>query len=181
MRYSIVAGDPNSPDVAALLADSEAHARSLYPPEGIYMLDPRELVESSVRFLVARSVEGVAQGCGAVVLAEDRYAEIKRMYVRPESRGRGVGALILRRLEAEVLGLGVYVIRLETGPLQTEAIRLYRRFGYRDCGPFGAYGPGPFSLFMEKDLVGCREGPVGVPPDRSTGCGASASDLSGEG
>jgi putative acetyltransferase len=47
---------------------------------------------------------------------------------------------------------GADTIRLETGPRKREAIRLYRRHGYRDRGPFGSYKPGPHSVFLEKYL-----------------------------
>lgn len=43
-------------------------------------------------------------------------------------------------------------MRLETGVRSTEAIGLYRRFGYREIGPYGAHGPDPLSVFMEKIL-----------------------------
>ena len=154
MQYSIGVGNPNAADVAALLTASEAHSHSLYPPEGVHMIDVRNLIDPSVRFLVARSAEGVVMGCGAIVMGSDNFAEIKRMYVSPEARCKGIGSFILQNLEAEARAAGMRVIRLESGPLQREAIRLYRRFGYRDCVPFGAYEESPWSLFMEKELNG---------------------------
>ena len=152
MQYSIEVGDPNEPDVAALLAASEANSHKLYPPEGVHMLDVDDLLSSSVRFLVARSVEGIAEGCGAIVISSNHFAEVKRMYVLPNSRGKGVGSFILQNLEKEALNSGLCMVRLETGPLQHEAISLYRRFGYCDRGPFGTYKESPWSLFMEKKL-----------------------------
>lgn len=154
MQYSIDVGNPNAPDVAALLAASEAHSHSLYPPEGVHMLDVRNLMAPSVCFLVARSPEGVAEGCGAIVITGDSVAEIKRMYVAPAARGKGVGSLILQNLEAKAREAGVCVLRLETGPLQREAIRLYQRFGYHERFPFGDYEASPWSLFMEKEPNG---------------------------
>jgi putative acetyltransferase len=150
--FSIAAGNPTAPDVAALLAASEAHAHSLYPPTSVHMLDVGELTAPRVRFFVARSPTGMAEGCGAIVLESDGSAELKRMFVAPTARRRGLGAAILTRLEAEARQSGVRAIRLETGVLQPEAIGLYRRFGYRDRGPFGGYLPDPLSLFMEKEL-----------------------------
>lgn len=161
--HSIGAGDPNAPDVAALLAASEAHAHELYPAESIHMLSIRDLNAPSVRFLVARSVEGVAEGCGAVVLGADGFAEIKRMYVVPRARGQGIGSVLLQGLEAEARRAGMRAIRLETGPLQPEAIGLYRRFGYRERGPFGDYSLDPLSVFMEKELAGDQPAPPDAP------------------
>ncbi len=152
MEYVIQNGDPDAPDVARLLATSEAHAHSPYPAEGVHMLDVRELKDPAVHFLVARSADGSVVGCGAIVIGGDGSAEIKRMFVAPEARGRDLGSAILRNLEARAREASVRVIRLETGHRQPEAIGLYRRFGYRERGPFGPYGPDPNSVFMEKSL-----------------------------
>jgi putative acetyltransferase len=105
-----------------------------------------------VRFFVARW-ERRTIGCGALVLARDGSAEIKRMFVLPQARGRGVGRRILRQLEDAARAEGVTVIRLETGIHQPEAIGLYRASGFVDIGPFGSYVADPLSRFMEKRLA----------------------------
>lgn len=161
--HRIARGDPAQPDVAALLAAAEEHAHSLYPPEGVHMLDVSELSGPRVRFLVARSSEGRAQGCGAVVFDDQGAAELKRMFVAPDARGKGLGARLLRRLEDEARQAGARVLRLETGPLQAAALALYRRHGYRERGPFGDYREDPASsLFMEKELTAPKV-PFAVP------------------
>jgi putative acetyltransferase len=109
-----------------------------------------------VRFFVAR-LDGLAVGCGGVALFDD-YAEVKRMYTRPAARGRGVGKALLRRIEDEARGANKSVLRLETGTYQREAIRLYKRMGFRPRGPFGPYAMMPAcnietSLFFEKALL----------------------------
>jgi GNAT superfamily N-acetyltransferase len=154
MEHNFETGDPDAPDVAGLLAASEAHAHALYPAESVHMLDVRELTGPSVCFVVARSSAGVAEGCGALVIGDDGCAEIKRMFVAPEARGQGLGSAILLHLEAKARAVGIRVIRLETGRRQPEAISLYHRFGYRERGPFGTYRVDPQSLFMEKHLDG---------------------------
>ena len=153
MKHAIAVGDPRAADVASLLAASEAYAHSLYPAESVHMLDVASLGTPAVSFLVARSTDGVAEGCGALVVNDDGSAELKRMFVAPAARRRGLGAAILERLEAEARARGVRVIRLETGVAQPEAIALYRRFGYCPCEPFDDYRPDPLSLFMEKVLA----------------------------
>lgn len=150
MQHVIQPGDPRAPDVAALLAASEAHAHSLYSAEGVHMLDVEDLAAPSVCFLIAVSARGEAEGCGAIVLNPDGSAEIKRMFVSPEARGKGVGTAILEGLEARTREARVRVIRLETGRRQSEAVRLYRSFGYRECGRFGDYHADAHSVFMEK-------------------------------
>ncbi len=146
-------GDLDDPPVRALLRRSEEYAHSLYPPESVHMLPVDELRSPSVHFLVARDgADGRVIGCGAVVLQPGGWAEIKRMFVDPAARRRGVGAHILAALEAYAQDAGARTVRLETGTSQPEAISLYRRFGYADRGPFGNYPDDPLSVFMEKFL-----------------------------
>jgi putative acetyltransferase len=94
--------------------------------------------------------------CGAARDAwapdEGAYGEIKRMYVRPEMRGRRIGEQLLERLEAGLAERGVRRALLETGHLLHAAIRLYERCGYRRCGAFGGYPDNGLSLFYEKRL-----------------------------
>jgi putative acetyltransferase len=60
---------------------------------------------------------------------------------------------VLAFLEAEALRRGVETLRLETGNLQPQALRLYERAGYARRGPFGDYDDDPHSVFLEKSLV----------------------------
>jgi len=87
---------------------------------------------------------------GAIVL-ESGYGEIKRMYVMPEERGRGIARALLRFLEEAAAARGVASFALETGNRQHEAIALYEHAGYVNCEPFGEYQPDPHSVFMRKD------------------------------
>jgi putative acetyltransferase len=135
-----------------LLAQSDAYARSLYPPESNHLVDVMALSQPNVRFFVARR-GGTAIGCGSIMLAGDGSAEIKRMFVVPEARGRGTGRRILVRLIEAARAEGVSVVRLETGVKQPAAIGLYRAAGFEDIDPFGGYAADPLSLFMEKRLA----------------------------
>ena len=116
------------------------------------MVDPDYLTASHIRFLVARW-QGKAVGCGALVLGNDATAELKRVVVDAETRGRGVGRALMQALESLAVTEGVRLIQLETGPASEPAVRLYRSCGYRDRGPFGAYRDSPYSLFMEHPLA----------------------------
>ena len=78
-------------------------------------------------------------------------AEIKRVYVTPTARGRGVGHAILLELEAEALALGAKRIVLETGLRQPEAVALYRRQSFDVIPNFGPYVGSPLSLCMAKN------------------------------
>lgn len=141
---------PDQPDVIGLIADLDAYQDSLYPPESRYALDLSSLKKSNVRFVVARDSEGRAIGCGAIVLY-DGYGELKRMYVRVQSRGGGVAREVLALLESSAIDAGCKVFKLETGPFQPEALAFYARSGYERCERFGDYKDDPNSVFMWKD------------------------------
>ena len=143
---------PDQPEVIALIEALDAYQDSLYPPESRHALDLSVLVQPHVLFAVVRDGQGAAVGCGAVVLHAPA-GELKRMYVSPGARGRGVGRRLLGRLEHEALQRGCRVLRLETGPYQPEALRLYAACGFARCGPFGGYADDPLSVFMEKLLT----------------------------
>lgn len=122
------------------------------PAANHFRLDPAEVAPGNGAFLVAYS-DGQPVGCGAIRRLDERTAEIKRMYVAPEWRGRGVGRAVLDALEAEGRRLGVARIVLETGTLQDRALALYRSCGYTVIPAFGEYVDTPdTSICMGKEL-----------------------------
>jgi putative acetyltransferase len=149
---SIALESPNQPDVIALIAELDAYQDSLYPPEARYALDLASLTQPDVVFAVARDVAGRAVGCGAIVLGPE-FGEVKRLFVSPVARGQGLAQQLLARLEAEAVARGCALLTLESGPFQPEALRLYERFGFERCGPFGGYADDPLSVFMRKRLA----------------------------
>lgn len=148
---AIARESPRQDDVIALIRQSDALMQSLYPAESNHLVDVESLAAFNVHFLVARD-RGRALGCGAFVLGEPGQAEMKRVFVAPVARGKGVARVLMEALEREAAKLGVTLMQLETGIKQPEAIALYRKFGYAERGPFGRYQPDPLSLFMEKRL-----------------------------
>lgn len=134
----------------ALIDELDAYQSALYPAASNHLDRIDELARPHVHFLGAFD-DAQLLGIGAVKLL-DGYGEIKRMYVSHGARGSGIGRRILDALEAVAEDRGVYVLRLETGIHQPEAIGLYRRCGYIEIEPFGNYRPDPLSLFMEKRL-----------------------------
>jgi putative acetyltransferase len=140
---------PDQPDVCRLIAALDVYAMSLYPPESNHLLDIAALSAPCVAFLVAR-LGREAVGCGALKFDDRGWGEIKRMYVDPAARGRGIGARLLASLEALASAKAVQLLRLETGIHNVEALAMYRRSGYRECEPFGDYAHDPLSVFMEK-------------------------------
>jgi len=109
-------------------------------------------VEPDGVFLVVRE-EGRAVGCGGVCRFDETRAELKRMYVVPDARGRGLGRLLLVELEAEARRLGYAGIVLETGDRQPEALGLYASAGYERIPCYGIYATRTLSMCFEKTLV----------------------------
>jgi putative acetyltransferase len=124
-------------EVRLLIGELEAVLAAEYPPEQRHGFSLDAIFQPHVRFFLARR-QGAAVGCGGVALFPD-FAEVKRMYVRDTARGQGVADAILARIEQEVRGAGLSVLRLETGVRQIAAMRLYARAGFRECVAFGAY------------------------------------------
>jgi putative acetyltransferase len=138
----------------ALIAQLDAYLQALYPAESNHLVPVDSLRGPDVVFLVARLGTDVV-GCGALVDRAGQYGELKRMYVRPDRRGAGVGRAILAALAAQARARGLRTLRLETGNAQPEALALYERAGFERCDPFGPYRDDPLSLFLELDLTSC--------------------------
>ena len=143
---------PNQPDVIGLIDELDAYQKPLYPAESHHGIDIAALEQAHVIFAVVRDDNGNAMGCGAVVTMPE-YGELKRMFVRPEYRGQAIAKNLLAFLETEAGRQGCKVLRLETGVKQAEALGLYVRSGYEQCGPFADYVDDPLSVFMHKRLA----------------------------
>jgi GNAT superfamily N-acetyltransferase len=136
-------------DVRRLTAAQQAELRARYEG-GQEPGTPPSAADVAV-VLVARDVGGEAVGCGALRPLGDGVAEIKRMYVVPAARGRGLSKLVRAGLEAAARDRGWTTLRLETGPRQPEAVALYEGAGYRPIAAFGPYADdADDSLFYER-------------------------------
>ena len=134
-----------------MIDELDALLEPLYPRESRHGYSVEKLLAEGVAFFVIRE-NGVPAGCGAIKLVGSEYAEIKRMYVRPQFRGVGLAKLMLRYLSNYVHAHGIELLRLETGIYQPDAIGLYEREGFRLIPPFGEYREDPLSRFYEKRL-----------------------------
>ncbi len=148
---TIALESPRQPEIVALIAALDRFNDGLYPPEASYLLSLDELDVPDIRFLVAR-LDGQAVGCGALWVHAGDYGEVKRMFASPAVRGRGIGHRILAEIERLARAEDLAILRLETGNLSNEALKLYRRAGFEPRGPFGDYADHAACVFMEKRL-----------------------------
>jgi GNAT superfamily N-acetyltransferase len=148
----IAAAPADTPPGSDLLQAMLAEMTPLYgriDVPGAPTATPREMAPPHGAFLVVWR-EGRPVACGGLKPLDAIACEIKRMYVAPDARGAGIAGRLLEALEDEARRLGYAVARLDTGPAQPHAQRLYERAGYRPIGNFNA---NPFASFWgEKRL-----------------------------
>lgn len=94
-----------------------------------------------------------AVGCGAVKAYVSGTGEVKRMFVRPEFRGKGIAGKVLGELEAWADEIGFHTLILETGKAQPEAIRLYTKSDYQITPNYGQYENIENSVCMKKVIA----------------------------
>ena len=112
-------------------------ATEFLPPRGIFL---------------AAEIEGVPAGCGAWRVVAPGVAEMKRVYVVPGFRRRGLAQVIVAALEDGVAHAGHGSVVLNTGQEQPEALALYAALGYRPIDGYGMYACSPGAVFLGKDL-----------------------------
>ncbi len=143
---------PDSSDAVALINELHAQLAPLYPAKSCHGYSVEKLIARAVAFFVLR-MDDTPAGCGGIELFGRDYGELKRMYVRPQFRGLGLGELLVNHLADQARANGVGLLRLETGIHQAAAIRLYERLGFRRVPPFGEYVEDPLSVFYEKSCL----------------------------
>jgi putative acetyltransferase len=151
-EVTIRVGDPTRPEVAQLLVELDAYLNDLYPPEDNFLDLPPDDVDGEQGVLLVARADGAVVGCGAVRRRGDDCMEIKRMYVRPEVRGLGLGRRLLDELARWAAARGASRLVLETGDQQPEALALYANFGFERVPCFDEYASAPNSLCYEKRL-----------------------------
>lgn len=150
MTIVIEIGDPRDPEATALLQASHALMQELFDPEANHYLSIDALCEPHVRFFIAR-VDDTIRGCSALKINTD-YGEVKSMFVDPDTRGLGLAAKLMDKIETCARDEKLASLKLETGDLLHAAHRLYERHGFVRCGAFGSYKTDASSVFMEKAL-----------------------------
>jgi GNAT superfamily N-acetyltransferase len=144
--------DPEQPPASELLAEMAAELTALYgSPNRLDRpaLQPSELRAPMGTYLVGWEGQAAVAG-GGVRHLDEGVAEIKRMFVRPAVRSRGIAGELLTALEGAARSLGYRTVCLDTGPKQPHAESLYRRAGF---APVEAYNDNPFASFWGEKNV----------------------------
>lgn len=146
--------DPRLSPAQRLIALLNQELAALYEPglDGSSTFKPEDCLVERSAFLVG-FVDGQPAACGAIRPMDAHAAEVKRMYVLPDCRGRGYAGMILAELERLAARFGYAALRLETGTLQPASIRLYEKSGFQRIANYGIYVGSPWSVCFEKALV----------------------------
>jgi putative acetyltransferase len=102
--------------------------------------------------LLLAEYQGHLAGCAALHKWEDGVCEMKRLYLRPSFRGKGLGRVITHKIIAEARSIGYQCMRLDTiEPVMKDAVEMYRKLGFREIAP---YRPNPIvgAMYMELQL-----------------------------
>jgi GNAT superfamily N-acetyltransferase len=147
---SVDAADPPARDLlVAMTAEMDALYGAARPGDGIVPAAPADFRGPRGAFVVGFQ-DGRAVCAGGLKDLGDGIVEIKRMYVVPEARRRGLARATLRALEGTARDLGHRIARLDTGPAQEHAWALYRSEGY---APIANYNGNPRAAYWgEKRL-----------------------------
>lgn len=109
---------------------------------------PGDYTPPSGRLLLA-AYDGKSAGCVALHKLEDGICEMKRLYLRPQFRGSGLGRALADRIIAEARQIGYRQMRLDTvESAMKDAVAMYRKIGFREIPPYCA-NPMPTALYME--------------------------------
>ena len=154
MSHAVEILRPRDPEVVELMVALTADlAGEGYAAEETFGYSVEQLEAKGVH-LVGVRVDGALVGLGGIELQGDGIAELKRFYVAPAHRGRGVADAVITALLAHARDHGVLTVRLETGDKQGAAIAFYARHGFAEVPRFAPYTDSATSVCMQRDLGG---------------------------
>ncbi|WDE13993.1 GNAT family N-acetyltransferase [Thalassomonas haliotis] len=123
------------------------------PPESVFALDLDGLRAPELTFWTVWQ-QDILLGCGALKEIAPGHGEIKSMHTCQRQRGKGVGSFMVEFIINEAVNRHYQRLSLETGAMAAfaPAHKLYQKFGFDECPPFGDYRLDPHSLFMTLTL-----------------------------
>ncbi|MGE5861072.1 MAG: GNAT family N-acetyltransferase [Ignavibacteria bacterium] len=148
MDFKIKTANANSRDIISLSDELHKELEGFYG-QGVIESFKEENDEMLI-FYIVYDDRGTAAACGALKHFDETTAEIKRMYVKPKYRRRGISKKILLKLEQHARELQYQRLILETGLKQPEAISLYEKFEYKPLDCYGRHANDPDSRCFEK-------------------------------
>lgn len=148
--YKLLRTDSNNPDFRKLVEALDKYLAVCDGDEHPFFAQYNKL--DMIKHVVVAYEGEVPLGCGAIKSYDEGVMEVKRMWVAPEARGKGIASLVLKELEKWALELGSSKCILETGVRQPEAISLYKKGGYNIISNYGQYAGVAISVCFEKTL-----------------------------
>lgn len=140
----------DNPDFRLLVAQLDAHLAGIYGEEQDFFTQHNKV--DAIKHVVVVYCEGKPIGCGGIKAYSDSEMEIKRMFVQPEQRGRGIASDILTVLESWAKEMGYTETILETLVVKESVIAMYARNGYALVPNYGQYIGVDSSVCMLKVL-----------------------------
>lgn len=129
----------------------DTHNMTHCPPEECHLTQPDELDQVD-SILLGVFCDGMLCGMGGLKFIDD-YAEVSRMYLLEGYRGKRLAVRLLNQLEKEAINRGKFILKLETSDKFENAFRLYLKYGFNFCEPFGDYIHATHQhTYMEKSI-----------------------------
>jgi putative acetyltransferase len=153
VSITIATESPLSDDVRALVSALNEFTYGLTPAEYRHHMTVEQMAQADTTLFVARDESGAAVGMGALRRHAGGVGEVKRMFVKPEARGRRIGEAILAHIEALARSEGLTRLVLETGSNFDAARRVYERSAFVACDQVLDYPPSNWTAFYSKDLA----------------------------
>lgn len=144
-------GDVENKQVKILFKDADDYFATLYPEESNHPAFSNDFIANKSYFLVAKEDQNIV-ACGGIIVKSDNWGEVKRMYVIPEYRRKGLASKILEYIIDWSTQNQLQYLKLETGIYQPEAINLYLKYNFYEIDPFEGYDFDPNSVFYEIKL-----------------------------
>ena len=157
---------------AGLVDELDADLAVRYGGGGDPVHAPAEEFDGPGGRMLLATVGGEPVGCVGLRRIDHRTAELKRMYVRPHSRGRGIARELLAACERHAVELGYAQLWLETGTMQPEAVTLYLTSGYEPIPAFGQYAGQSLSVHLGRALTDAPGANADVSRCDSAQCGS---------